>query len=188
MKGNVLKTAARLICTISEFLLIFCCLFYAYKLFTSESEPEICGITPLVVLSDSMYPAIEAGDLIMIRRSDDGAYTQGDIIAFYDNDDGGAEPMIVTHRIVDVEHLPDGSAMYTTQGDANNSPDKDAVRQADVIGRLSCRIIRIGKIILRLRNHLPWIGGLLMLLIIMRCAAAAAHKAPARGDEGYEKT
>ena len=181
MKRNALTTAAKAVCVISECLIIFCFLFYAFKLIAGDSEPEILGITPLVVLSDSMYPTIKAGDLIMVRDGGDGIYKEGDIIAFYDNE--GSDPMIVTHRIVGVICSEDGSFSYTTQGDSNNSPDRNMVEQSNVIGRLSWRIGGIGSCILKLKGAMPWICGILGLLIILSAVSVRSHE-----DEEYENT
>jgi signal peptidase I len=181
MKGNVLRTAAKAVCVISECLIIFSFLFYACKLYTSESEPGILGITPLVVLSDSMYPAVKAGDLIMVRDGGDEEYKEGDIIAFYDKE--GSDPMIITHRIIEVRQSEDGTVSYMTQGDSNNSPDQDMVVRSNVIGRLCCRVGGIGKVILKIKDFIPWICAVLGILIILSASVLRPHE-----DKEYENT
>lgn len=153
------RTALLIVCAIAVCLIVFNGLLLADTLAMRGPGRSMTGVMPLVVLSDSMYPTLEAGDLIIVRQSETECLKSGDIIAFYD--DKGEEPVIVTHRIVSVGRSDDGSAAYTTQGDGNNTPDRDKVRDEDVIGSLRYRIAGAGRILLAIRNSLPWICAVL---------------------------
>ena len=77
------------------------------------------------VLSDSMYPTIKTGDVIMVVPKDE--YKVGDIVAFED----GA--MIVTHRIIDENE--DGT--FVTKGDyIGNSRDDMPLQEKYIIGKV----------------------------------------------------
>ncbi len=141
---------------------------------------EVCGYTPLVVLSDSMYPTIEAGDLLLIRSIGEEMPEIGDIIAFYDASD--ETRMIITHRIVDAIYAQDGAVSYITQGDGNNSPDRDAVQPERIIGRMSVRIGGAGRVIWALRDMLPWICAVSVLAAVVVAALGG------RSGEKYEDT
>jgi signal peptidase I len=76
------------------------------------------------ITSQSMYPALKRGDLVLIQGVDKAAdLNEGDIIAF-ENDSGFA-----IHRIVAI----DGETI-TTKGDANFDED-DPITFDKVIGR-----------------------------------------------------
>lgn len=85
-------------------------------------------IQPAVVMSDSMRPVINAGDLCFVDRKDRDVGV-GRIIAFRK---GGVHDLTVMHRIIDIRK--DGSGSFVTKGDSNKDPDMGYVSPDDVIG------------------------------------------------------
>ena len=83
--------------------------------------PTFGGYSPLIVLTDSMFPKIESGDLIVVKSIDAAEVAEGDIISFFDPDSSGTA--VVTHRIISI--IDNGS--FITQGDANNAEDETPV-------------------------------------------------------------
>lgn len=111
--------------------------------YTNPDEvPSVGGIAPLIVLSDSMYPTIRKGDLILCHSVDPVALATGDVIAFFDPEVVG-EVAVVVHRIVDIEDGEDGLA-FVTQGDANDAVDAHVTQASDVIGRYQTRLPGVG--------------------------------------------
>ena len=88
----------------------------------------------MVVYGGSMSPAINLGDIAVVKHSDDIGVD--DVITFYD---GGNS---VTHRVVEV--LPYG---FLTKGDANNHTDIKPVYSNNVIGKVSFVLPYIGYVI-----------------------------------------
>lgn len=93
-----------------------------------DELPGVFGVKPAVVLSGSMEPAIETGDLILLRDTDPLALEKGDVICYLSS--GKA----VTHRIVGITAGEDGRPRYVTQGDANNAEDRLPVTPDQVQG------------------------------------------------------
>ena len=90
-----------------------------------KAIPMPLGFGLAEVLSDSMYPTIKTGDVIMVVPKDE--YKVGDIVAFED----GA--MIVTHRIIDENE--DGT--FVTKGDyIGNSRDDMPLQEKYIIGKV----------------------------------------------------
>ncbi len=90
-----------------------------------KSIPMPLGFGLAEVLSDSMYPTIKTGDVIMVVPKDE--YKVGDIVAFEDG------PMIVTHRIIDENE--DGT--FVTKGDyVGNSQDDMPLQERYIIGKV----------------------------------------------------
>lgn len=85
-----------------------------------------------VVLSSSMSPAIDAGDLVLVNDVPTERIEEGDVITFRRGSDTGDAP--VTHRVVDIAESDD-ERRFTTKGDANEDPDSQPVRAEEVIGR-----------------------------------------------------
>ena len=99
--------------------------------------PGIIGYHPVVVLSGSMVPALNVGDVAVTRAAVPSQLEVGDVIT-YRSGSG-----LTTHRIIEIEESPDGR-LFHTQGDANATPDSEATPEAAVVAKLAYRIPRIG--------------------------------------------
>ncbi|WP_084255114.1 signal peptidase I [Nocardioides sp. J54] len=95
--------------------------------------PRIAGGTPYTVLTGSMEPDLPPGTLVVVRSVDPEEVALGDVITFQLE---SGEPTVATHRVVAVGTRLDGEQVFTTQGDANGTPDRNPVRAVQVQGRL----------------------------------------------------
>jgi signal peptidase len=138
--GNVLGFAVIMILlpilVINITLIVKSCIY-------AEQMPSVGGYTPLIVLSDSMYPNIKSGDLIICREADAESVREGDVIAFYDPAGDGTS--VVSHRVKSVVN-EDGTLGFRTQGDANNAEDNATVPAENLIGIYRNRIAGAGNI------------------------------------------
>ena len=94
--------------------------------------PRAAGITPYVVMSGSMSPTINAGDVCYI----DSALlrpTAGQVAAYQIGD------VIVTHR---VEFEKDGT--YIMKGDANETEDLSPVAAEQIVGTVVAHLPKLG--------------------------------------------
>lgn len=64
----------------------------------TDEVPTIGGYCPLIVLTDSMYPDIKSGDLIIAQEIDAADVKVGDVISFFDPAGNGSS--VVTHRLI----------------------------------------------------------------------------------------
>lgn len=123
-------------------LLIALCLV----LVVTVAYPKAKGYVPLTILSGSMEPTYPAGSQVFVEpvAGDEEAQEKvgvGTAITFMPYPD---DPTLVTHRVVEVSHGTDGAPIYTTQGDANATPDETEVRTKQLKGVV--------------RYHVPWVG------------------------------
>ena len=73
-------------------LLINCTLII--KSITNKNEvPDIGGIFPMVILTDSMNPQLASGDLVICRKVNAKNIKTGDVICFYDPEGNGTAAM-----------------------------------------------------------------------------------------------
>lgn len=93
-----------------------------------DELPGVFGVKPAVVLSGSMEPTIQTGDLIAVTDCDPTALHEGDVVCYLSS--GKA----ITHRIASVTTGEDGQLRYVTQGDANNAADRLPVTVDQVQG------------------------------------------------------
>ena len=133
-----------------------------------ERPPSVLGITPMVVLSGSMSgdapDHIEVGDLIFVGPVEDPNTLQtGDVIAFMDG------TVVVTHRIIEVQHTDAGEPLFYTKGDANNTADRLPVTAEQLVGIYQNRIPKVGDFALFLKEPLGMILfiGVPLLVFIM---------------------
>ena len=102
---------------------------------SADGVPTIGGKVISPVLSNSMYPTIKEGDIILSRKlSDTDKLTLkvDDIITFKVDLDGDGKPEVNTHRIEEV--IGTGNDVsYRTKGDNNTIKDNYVVSATDVI-------------------------------------------------------
>ncbi len=111
---------------------------------TNKDEvPDIGGYFPMIVLTDSMYPDIKSGDLIICHTIDVGNVKEKDVISFFDPAGNGSS--VVTHRVVEIVN-EDGRLFFRTKGDNNNTEDKDLVPAENLVGVYKTRIAGAGNI------------------------------------------
>ena len=126
-KHKLLTVVGTVLCIILLPVLIINCILIV-KSYTSEEVPDVGGYLPLIVLTDSMYPVIESGDLIICHTAEPEEIQVGDVIAFFDPAGNGSS--IVTHRVLEVTE--DG---WRTKGDNNNTEDRLTVQPEDLVAR-----------------------------------------------------
>ncbi|HEV3002746.1 MAG TPA: signal peptidase I [Solirubrobacteraceae bacterium] len=89
------------------------------------------GVAPHVELSDSMRPALRAGDVVWLDRIAAREARTGDIVAF----DDAQRDAVVLHRVERVRPAPLGRLRFTTRGDANNTSETWAIDAGGTVGR-----------------------------------------------------
>ncbi len=113
------------------------------SLIHNDIPPSCFGYTPLIVETGSMSPLFDEDDVVLIKSSDDNAsFNVGDIICYH------IEDVYVTHRIIEVSKDESGETIYTTQGDANNTPDEDEIHPNQILGVYKMRFKGMGKTLL----------------------------------------
>ena len=135
------------------------------KSFANKDEvTKIGGYCPLIVLTGSMEPEISSGDLIIVKQIDSSEVKENDIIAFFDPDGNGQR--ILTHRFLNITE-EDGKTAFITQGDANNSEDRQPVPSDQLVGGYVLRIPGMGNIAMFMQTTAGLIVCVVLPLIIL---------------------
>lgn len=104
---------------------------------TKKNKDEISnilGYKSMVVLTGSMAPKINPGDIIIDKSIKAKNIKVGDVITYkFDNE------TLITHRVIEVINK-EGSQAYRTKGDANNVDDGKLVTDEQLVGKYSFRI------------------------------------------------
>jgi len=100
-----------------------------------------------VIITGSMAPVINIGDVVIIKEVPGEQVQVGDIILF------PLGEMQVVHRVIKVKQT-DGRKVFVTKGDANYSPDAGVVLPGNVLGKVILVIPKAGLPTLLLRGGL----------------------------------
>jgi signal peptidase I len=113
---------------------------------------------PLTVMSGSMEPTINTGDVVVARQISPLDARRGDVVSFRDPDRGG---LLVTHRVRSMSRSGD-KVTFVTKGDANNSSERWRVGTNDKISRTTYRIPAVGRVLAFSHTR----QGILMLVLL----------------------
>ncbi|MBQ4428054.1 MAG: signal peptidase I [Oscillospiraceae bacterium] len=145
-------------------IILIAALFAFTTLATRDTNnvANIAGFTPLSVLSDSMKPTFNQGDLIIIHTVDPKTLNEGDIITFHTIINN--EYTLNTHRISKIADN-NGVRSYTTMGDNNNGiADSHIIADGDIVGKYVTRLPGVGNVMSFLSSP---IGFLIVIVLPM---------------------
>lgn len=109
-----------------------------------RADRSLFGYSAFIVLSDSMKATdFDAGDLVLIKKTDPSTLKEGDIISFQSPDESNYGE-IVTHKIRKVTTDEDGNPGFVTYGTTTDSNDRGIVTYNLVIGKYQCHIPNVG--------------------------------------------
>lgn len=114
-----------------------------------DQVPSVGGYLPMIVLTDSMYPQIHSGDLIICHTEEPENVQVGDVISFFDPAGNGTS--VVTHKVIEIQEK-DGKIYWVTQGIANNAPDFLPVSEDKLVGVYRSRIPGLGNVVLFMQS------------------------------------
>ena len=142
-KQKFLTILGTVLCVILLPILIINLTLIAKSYINEDEVPSLGGMFPMIVLTDSMYPEIESGDLILCHTLEAEEVKVGDVITFYDPMGNGTS--VVTHRVLEIKDK-DGRPQFITKGDNNNVEDQVPVEAEDLIGIYQKRIPKAGNV------------------------------------------
>lgn len=130
---------------------------------------ELFGYSFAVVVTNSMYPEIKAGDLIVVKSCDISDIQEGQNAVFI-GVSGEYKDKSIVHRVIGVDFEIDENGnpgiILTTKGLANDFPDKDSVTADNFVGREIFHSAFLGHTVTFLRNPINWIYVLVILLVV----------------------
>lgn len=124
-----------------------------------NKTPDLFGKKAFIIVSGSMIPTIEIGDVVIIE--DVNKANVGDIIAFR------RESTVIVHRVINEMNVH-GETMYQTQGDNNNIADLELVDTENIEGVYINKIPWLGNILMFLYNNLAFVVVVIILILIVK--------------------
>jgi signal peptidase len=108
------------------------------------------GGRAFTVMSGSMSPAIETGDIVVSRAVSPLDVRLGDVVTFRDPDDA---KRLITHRVRGIRITGD-EARFVTKGDANNSAERWTIPSDGKVGLVTYRLPKLGYLLFWLGHPL----------------------------------
>lgn len=156
-------------------------LVIVFQVFSNSDEiPTFLGYKSFVIVSGSMLPELQIGDIVVIKPVEEGTLKEGDIITFREGNS------IVTHRI---DHVIDSGKRFITKGDANSSEDINPVTYDNIEGKYEFKIAKLGNFVLFMQNKIGIIVVALIIYMIYFASKSKEEKIIMRKEkrEIYEK-
>lgn len=120
--------------------------------------PVALGWRPYTVLTGSMRPGIQPGDVVMDRPIRISEAHVGEVVTFSDPTRQGK---LVTHRIRSITRGPVDTAVET-RGDANNTSERWTIKTQDQVGKVVYVIPKVGRVAKAIRTP----AGILALIVL----------------------
>jgi signal peptidase I len=116
--------------------------------------PSLFGGRSLTVLSGSMEPALQVGDIVIDSRVAPAEVRVGDIVTFSDPEGTGK---LITHRVRRVR-ISEGTAHVVTKGDNTNAVERWDIPAGGSVGRVEYRVPLLGFLVFWLHGPLGRLG------------------------------
>ena len=162
--SKVFTVIGTILCMILVPILLMNLTLIAKSYLNKDEVPNVGGVLPLIVLTDSMYPQIESGDLIICKTIPAENVKVEDVISFFDPAGNGTS--IVTHRVVEIVEQ-NGETFFRTRGDNNNTEDKDLVPAEKLVGLYKTRIPGAGNIAMFMQTTTGLIVCVLLPILLL---------------------
>ena len=131
------------------------------------------GLTPLVLVSGSMSPAIDVGDLAVARAVPADVVAEGDVVSVRT-----PEGVRVTHRVVETRSLG-GSTSLVLRGDANATPDATPY-EVETVDRVLFHVPYAGRVVAAAstRGGTLLVAGLVAGLLVLGFGGSERRRPP----------
>ena len=163
---KALKRAAGIFISIVLWAVILLAALFAFTTLATKDSSHVAnlaGFTPLSVVSDSMAPTFQAGDLILIRSCDPASLKEGDIVTFHTIINN--EFALNTHRIAEIQGQADARS-YVTKGDNNDIADIHMITDGDIVGKFVARLPHFGRVVEFLSSSMGFLLVIVLPLLI----------------------
>ena len=133
LKNNkALNLCLNIIKTITTIFLILLILIIAIQRFSNNSI-AIGGIRVFTIITESMYPEYEVGDMIICKNTSPDNIKVGDNVV-YNGEVDDFKGKVVTHKVIDKWKTVDGYR-FSTKG-VNNMIEDPLITDKQIIGKV----------------------------------------------------
>lgn len=110
----------------------------------SNNNMSIAGYRIFTVVTESMVPKYQVGDVLLVKQTPSSEIKKGDDVT-YMGKVGSFADKIVTHQVIRIERAENGTLNFITKGIANESEDP-IVNETQVFGVVQAKLQIITKL------------------------------------------
>jgi len=145
-RNKKIKTIIKIIMTPIIAIIVLSAIYICYLRFIKkDNNINILGFKHYIVMTGSMEPHYNIGDLVVVKEIKKEDIKLNDVITYSINNTQDT----ISHRIIEIVEQ-DGEEYYRTKGDNNNAPDTDLVSFNNIQGKIVFKISKMGVIITEL--------------------------------------
>jgi len=159
-KNRIKKTIIIIIYTLLLPMLVYNTSLIIQAIAKPNQTPSFFGIKMYVIISGSMKPELQIGDVVIVKETEIADLQKGDIISFRKGQN------VVTHRITEVT-TDENETKFKTKGDNNNIEDIEIITKKNIEGKVISKISSIGNIVLVLKDKTVIIAIILFYYIFL---------------------
>lgn len=165
---KVLKKLYNVLVALVAILAVCVMVFTVVSVMTfNRSDRSLFGYKAFIVLSDSMSKTdFDSGDLALVKEVEPSTLQAGDIIAYTSqNTENYGE--VVTHKIRELTTDANGEPGFITYGTTTDTNDETVVTYADVIGKYTKSIPKVGTFFMYLKSTPGYIMCILIPFMVL---------------------
>lgn len=124
--------------------------YFSFNLINPNLTAKTLGFKPYIILTNSMEPEYNIGDMVIITKADIHSVKVGDVVAF--SPDGKNGKYTVTHKVAESYYGHNFQKVLRTKpinfNGREEKLDKWIIREENLIGKVNFKIPKIGKLLL----------------------------------------
>ena len=144
-------------------LMVIVLLIFGIVQRTSNNRGSIGGIKIFTVITGSMIPVYNIGDILIVKEVPPQEIKAGDDIV-YQGEVGSFRNKTITHRVLLIEKEEDGNYKIITKGVANFGQDPE-INQTQVLGKVIGKVPIISFVLKIIFNIYTWMFIPVVILI-----------------------
>ena len=130
---------------------------------TSDNRKSVGGIKIFTVITGSMIPVYDIGDILIVKEVlPEEIKVEDDIV--YQGEKGSFKGKTITHRVISIKKKEDGNYGIITKGVANLSQDPE-INQTQVLGKVIFNVPIMSFILKIITNIYVWMFIPVIILI-----------------------
>ena len=159
---KLLKNIGKMI-YIFLFVMLIILIIFAVVQKTSDNRKSIGGIKIFTVITGSMIPVYDIGDILIVKEVlPEEIKVEDDIV--YQGEKGSFKGKTITHRVISIKKKDDGNYGIITKGVANLSQDPE-INQTQVLGKVIFKVPIMSFILKIITNIYVWMFIPVIILI-----------------------
>lgn len=160
----------------------------AALLFAADRSPQksLFGFRYYTVLTPSMTPTYDVGDMVFVKLMNADSINVGDVITFNPTSESDA---YLTHRVAEKIDNYEGTGVtcFRTKGDANDSEDSFLIDENRVIGAVKFSVPGLGYVFRFVQLKWYFVVALMVLLGVLLHLLKLYFSPDSDNDEEEEK-